>query len=94
MKKINARKRGFFKRMLSHAALRKLAKALVRASEKSESAGDEILYGRESLLNDIREVMGGERVSVVNYITVDGAKDPTMWASEFSRSLKQYMRMA
>ena len=56
--------------------------------------GDEILYGRESLLNDIREVMGGERVSVVNYITVDGAKDPTMWASEFSRSLKQYMRMA
>ena len=45
MKKINARKRGFFKRMLSHAALRKLAKALVRASEKSESAGDEILYG-------------------------------------------------
>lgn len=56
--------------------------------------GDEILYGRESLLNDIREVMGGERVSVVNYITVDGAKDPTMWTSEFSRSLKQYMRMA
>ena len=45
MKKINARKRDFFKRMLSHAALRKLAKALVRASEKSECAGDEILYG-------------------------------------------------
>jgi len=45
MEKINARKRGFLKRMLSHKALRRLAKALVRASEKSVGAGDEILYG-------------------------------------------------
>ena len=45
MERINARKRGFLKRMLSHKALRRLAKALVRASEKSVGAGDEILYG-------------------------------------------------
>lgn len=55
--------------------------------------GDEILYGREALLGDIREAMNGGR-QIVNYITVNGAENPKQWAYEFAGSLKQYMRMA
>ena len=53
--------------------------------------GDEILYGREALLEDIKEATGGGP-RVVNYITVDGAEDPKTWAFEFASSLKMYMR--
>lgn len=55
--------------------------------------GDEILYGREALLSDIREAMSGGR-EVVNYITVNGAEDPEAWASKFARQMKMEMRMA
>ena len=56
-------------------------------------AGDEILYGREALLTDIKEAMSGGR-EVVNYITVNGAEDPEAWASRFARQMKMEMRMA
>ena len=63
-------------------------------------SGDEMLYGRRALLNDIEEVMDetegskGRVVSVTNYITVDGAQDPEEWASKFVRKMKQEARMA
>ena len=56
-------------------------------------SGDEILYGREALLEDIREATGSGP-KVVNYITVDGAEDPEAWASKFARQMKLEMRMA
>ena len=56
-------------------------------------AGDEILYGREALLEDIREATGSGP-KVVNYITVDGAEDPEAWAAKFARQMKLEMRMA
>lgn len=55
-------------------------------------AGDEMLYGREALLRDIKEATGGR--GVTNYITVNGAEDPEAWASKFARQMKIQMRMA
>lgn len=55
-------------------------------------AGDEVLYGREALLRDIKEAAGGR--GVTNYITVNGAEDPEAWASQFARQIKMEMRMA
>ena len=55
-------------------------------------AGDEILYGKEALLSDIREAAGGK--GVTNYITVNGAEDPQAWAAKFARQIKLEMRMA
>lgn len=56
-------------------------------------AGDEILYGKDALLNDIREA-AGNGPKVVNYITVNGSEDPEAWASKFARQMKLEMRMA
>lgn len=55
-------------------------------------AGDEILYGKEALLSDIREATSGR--GVTNYITVNGAEDPQAWAAKFARQIKLEMRMA
>jgi len=55
--------------------------------------GDEILYGREALMEDIRQAVG--RGPVNNwYITVDGAEDPAAWADKFVRQVKLQTRMA
>lgn len=54
--------------------------------------GDEILYGRDALLRDIREATNAR--GVTNYITVNGAEDPEQWASKFARQMKIQMRMA
>ena len=56
-------------------------------------AGDEILYGREALMDDIRDAVSG-RGGVTNYITVNGASDPEAWASKAARRMKLNMRMA
>ena len=55
--------------------------------------GDEILYGKDALLSDIREAVGNEP-KIVNYFTVNGAEDPEAWASKFARQMKLEMRMA
>lgn len=61
-------------------------------------AGDEILYGRNSLMKDISAAVGsesrGNSVQIVNYITVSGAEDPEDFAERFSRRLKLDMRTA
>ena len=54
--------------------------------------GDEILYGRDALLRDIKEATSGR--GVTNYITVNGAEDPEAWAQKFARQMKMELRMA
>lgn len=59
-------------------------------------AGDEILYGKRSLMEDIRDAVGGQQqpVTITNYITVDGAEDPDAWTERFAHRLKMEMRTA
>lgn len=64
-------------------------------------AGDEMLYGRQSLLDDISSVVNGQQensfgraVQITNYITVEGAEDPEDFAERFIRKLKLDMRTA
>lgn len=56
--------------------------------------GDEILYGRQALLDDIREATGGRGVAITNYFTVNGAEDPEEFVRIVARKLKQEMRTA
>lgn len=55
---------------------------------------DEILYGKDALMRDIRTAVGTGGTVVNNYITVNGAEDPEAWASKFARQMKIQMRMA
>ena len=55
--------------------------------------GDEILYGRQALMEDIREAVGSGTV-INNYFTVNGAEDPENYADRLARRLKLQMRMA
>lgn len=58
-------------------------------------AGDEMLYGRRSLMSDIRDAVGADRGRPVNNvwnITVDGAEDPEQFASRLVGRLKMEMR--
>jgi hypothetical protein len=52
-------------------------------------AHDEIMYGRENLLRDIREASGGS--TVIN-MTVNGAESPELWATRFAREYKMRAR--
>lgn len=57
--------------------------------------GDEILYGRRRLLDDIAEASNGGSTNNVTFnVTVNGAEDPEDWASRFVRQLRQEVRMA
>lgn len=56
-------------------------------------AGDEILYGRKALMDDIREATGGSGATVNNYITVNGAENPEDFADRFVRKLELDLRM-
>lgn len=51
---------------------------------------DEILYGKENLLNDIKRAAGGGG-TVIN-MTVSGADNPEMWATRFAREYKLQAR--
>jgi hypothetical protein len=52
---------------------------------------DEVLYGRENLLNDIREASGG---GATVYVTVNGAENPEDWAIRFAKEFKLQARTA
>ena len=58
--------------------------------------GDEVMYGRQNLLNDIREATSGNGGGDTYNITmnVSGAENPEEWAENFSRRLKMKVRMA
>lgn len=53
-------------------------------------AGDEMLYGRKALMDDIKEATGntGSVYNFYNTITVDGADNPEEFAERFLRKLK------
>lgn len=54
-------------------------------------AGDEMLYGRKALMNDISEATannGNGDFYQTNYITVSGAENPEDFADRFIRSMK------
>ena len=57
-------------------------------------AGDEVLYGRENLMKDIREAVGVGSPTVNNYITVDGAENPEDFANRLVRQMQMQVRMA
>ena len=52
---------------------------------------DELMYGRENLLRDIREAASGE-TNV--YVTVNGAENPEDWALRFAKEFKLQARTA
>ena len=58
-------------------------------------AGDEMLYGKQNLMHDIREAVGNQQGTTNNfYITVDGAENPEEWAGRMVRELQMRMRTA
>lgn len=60
-------------------------------------AGDEVLYGRRALMDDIREATmaaKSQNVTITNYFTVNGADDPEEVVRIVARKLKQEMRTA
>lgn len=56
--------------------------------------GDEILYGRQALMEDIRDAVGGNGTVINNYFTVSGTENPEDYATRLARTLKLQMRMA
>lgn len=59
-------------------------------------AGDEMMYGRANLLNDIKEAVGGQGATNTYNITinVDGAEEPEDYARRLARQLQMELRMA
>lgn len=62
-----------------------------------DGVGDEMVYGKSSLMSDITEAMqagGGKTVNITNHITVNGAEDPEAYMQKFVRSMEIQMRTA
>jgi TP901 family phage tail tape measure protein len=56
-------------------------------------AGDEMVYGRKALMDDIREASGGGRNVTIN-VTVNGADNPEQWATRLVRQMELEVRTA
>jgi phage-related protein len=56
-------------------------------------AGDEMVYGRKALMDDIREAAGGGRNVTIN-VTVNGADSPEQWATRLGRQMELEVRTA
>lgn len=56
-------------------------------------AGDEMVYGRRALMEDIRQASGGGRNVTVN-VTVNGADNPEEWANRLVREFVLQARTA
>lgn len=57
-------------------------------------AGDEVLYGRNRLMNDIRSAVASASANNTWNVTVNGAEDPEQWAAKFVHEFKVQMRLA
>ena len=59
--------------------------------DRGRHAGGEFVYGKENLMRDIQNAVGGTGQTIIN-VTVDGATDPRQWANEFIDQYKLYTR--
>lgn len=60
-------------------------------------AGDEMLYGRSRLMNDIKEATQGTKNDVTNVtinVTVNGADNPEEWGRRMASELRRQVKMA
>jgi len=55
-------------------------------------AGDEIMYGKKNLMNDITEAVGTKPTTITINNYIDGTKDPEVYAKKMSRQLKLELR--
>lgn len=57
-------------------------------------AGDEMVYGKKALMDDIREASGDrpQNVTMNFYVQVDGAEDPESWGRGFIRAARMQAR--
>lgn len=65
--------------------------------QEAGEAGDEMLYGKKSLMDDITTAIqrgGGKTVNITNHITINGAEDPEGYMQRFVRSMEVQMRTA
>lgn len=65
--------------------------------QEAGEAGDEMLYGKKSLMDDITTAIqrgGGKTVNITNHITINGAEDPEVYMQRFVRSMEVQMRTA
>jgi hypothetical protein len=53
---------------------------------------DEMLYGHDALMRDIREAAGGGGNTVTINVTVNGADNPEDWARRLARQMQLEMR--
>lgn len=57
-------------------------------------AGDEMLYGRRRLMNDIKEATRGAKNDVTINVTVNGADNPEEWGRRMASELRRQVKMA
>lgn len=57
-------------------------------------AGDEMLYGRSRLMNDIKEATHGTKNDVTINVTVNGADNPEEWGRRMASELRRQVKMA
>ena len=57
-------------------------------------AGDEMLYGRSRLMNDIKEATQGTKNNVTINVTVNGADNPEEWGRRMASELRRQVKMA
>ena len=57
-----------------------------------EGTKDEMLYGRQALMEDIKEATGNRPVQITNNITVSGADNPEDWGRRLVRQMNLDMR--
>lgn len=57
-------------------------------------AGDEMLYGRSRLMNDIKEATQGTKNDITINVTVNGADNPEEWGRRMASELRRQVKMA
>lgn len=57
-------------------------------------AGDEMLYGRNRLMSDIKEATRGAKNDVTINVTVNGADNPEEWGRRMASELRRQVKMA
>lgn len=57
-------------------------------------AGDEMLYGRSRLMNDIKEATQGTKNDTTINVTVNGADNPEEWGRRMASELRRQVKMA